>query len=287
MKIVVIADTGWSVGRVNTDIASELSQHTFTFHNSAAFYLDIFLKDVDESDVILTTFNLYFDMDELIKGKDRKKVALVCHGVSDIRYIMNKPFYTGLTSDFTYSVTSDVLLLYHPEKAFVTPNGINHRLFTYTERSGRIENLGWIGAHGIAIKRVDWSYQIAGATKLPITIASSMPFDKVRELYSKIDILLVTSGPDECEETGPLPPFEAIASGVLVIGTSVGNFKNVPGPKFKTIEEASNIINELKNNPEKVRALSKEQYDYVMENFTYNKLAGKWDTMFETIKMKI
>ena len=264
MKIVVIADTGWSVGRVNSDIAAELSEHLFVFYNSEEFFLDKFLNDVIDSDVILTTLNLYFDMEEIIKPEFRKKVLLVCHGVSDIHYIQKQPNFKGFSADFTYSVTSDVLVPLFPMKVYITPNGIKSDLFTYTERSGKIESLGWVGAHGINIKRIDWSYKIAGETKLPVTIACSMPFNLLINLYSKIDILLVTSGPDNYEETGPLPPFEAIASGVLVIGTSVGNFSHVPGPKFNTIKEASKIINELKNEPDKVRSLAKEQYQYVM-----------------------
>lgn len=284
MKIVVIADIGWSVGRVNSDIANELTEHTFIFYNSASFIIQDFFNDVNDCDIVLTTFNIYFDMDELIKNaKDRKKILLVCHGISDIRYIMNNPKFTGLSSDFTYSVTSDVLVPFFPIKPYITENGVNSDHFTYTKRPGVIESLGWVGAYSIPIKNIDWSYKIGWATKLPVTIASSMPFNKLIKLYQNIDILLVTSGPEEYEETGPLPPFEAIASGVLVIGTSVGNFSHVPGPKFKTIEEAAQIINELKNDPERVLSIIKEQYEFVMENYTYKKLAKKWNTVFEYI----
>ena len=71
--------------------------------------------------------------------------------------------------------------------------------------------------------------------------------------YKTIDVLLVTAG--------PLPPFEAILSGVLVIGTAVGNFQLLPGPKFSKIEEVAVLLKDLKKLPDRVKALAKEQYE--------------------------
>ena len=99
-----------------------------------------------------------------------------------------------------------------------------------------------------------------------------MSYDEVREWYHTVDLLLVTS----TLETGPLPAFEAIVSGIPVIGTSVGNFANIPGPKFTSIEEGIKMVNDLKSNPEKMIELAKEQYDYVMKNYTYVSFADKW-----------
>jgi hypothetical protein len=286
MKIVVIADTGWSVGRVHSDIARSLPQHEFIFHDSAAFFQDIFLNDISNCDIILTTLNLYFDIDELITNNHRKKILLVCHGISDIKYIQNNHNFKGFSSEFTYSVTSDVLVPFLPMQVYVTPNGVKDDLFTYTQRSGKISNLAWVGAPSIAIKRIDWSNKISLATDLPLTIASNIPFDSLVQLYQTFDLLIVTSGPHESEETGPLPPFEAIVSGVLVIGTPVGNFRHIPGPKFTTIEEAIVIINELKKDPEKVCSIARMQYEYVMANYTYSVLSKKWDLVFQTIYNK-
>ena len=103
-----------------------------------------------------------------------------------------------------------------------------------------------------------------------------MNYEEVRKWYSGIDLLLITSIPQAKHETGPLPAFEAIVSGVPVIGTAVGNFANIPGPKFTAIDEAVEIVNDLKSNPEKMKALAKEQYDYVMSNLTYASFAEKW-----------
>ena len=105
---------------------------------------------------------------------------------------------------------------------------------------------------------------------------TSLNYDEVRNWYSGIDLLLITSIPEAKHETGPLPAFEAIVSGIPVIGTAVGNFANIPGPKFTTIEEGIEIVNTLKSDPEKMKALAKEQYEYVITNLTYNSFANKW-----------
>jgi len=288
MLIVVLADTGWSVGRVHSDIEKHLPQHTFIFHNQGSFIFQEFMNDARRGDIIMSTLNNYLYLNSLFTNlEERKKIVFICHGVSEIKIISGHSEYNGFSTDFTYSVTSDVVAPFHPRNVYVTPNGIDKSLFTYTKRSGKIMKLGWVGAHHVGVKRVDWSYKIAHSTNLTVTIASTIPFDNIHDLYKSIDILLVTSGPEACEETGPLPPFEAIASGVLVIGTSVGNFSHVPGPKFNTVDEAAQIINELKHDPERVCALAKEQYDFVMENYTYDTLAKKWDAMFMDIYNKV
>jgi hypothetical protein len=70
-------------------------------------------------------------------------------------------------------------------------------------------------------------------------------------------------------------------SGVPVIGTSVGNFRKVPGPKFSNPEEAARILTELKQDPDRVKSLIEEQYHWVMEHWTYKSHAGAWKKMFD------
>jgi hypothetical protein len=288
MKIVVFADTGWSIGRVHADVAKHLPQHTFIFHNQGSFNFQQFIDDFKSSDICLTTLNNYIYIASLyVKAEDRKKICIVCHGVSEISLIQTHKSFQGFSPNFTYSVTSHVLIPYHPMNVYVTPNGIDPRLFTYRQRTGLIETLGWCGAHNIKVKRVDWSYTIASKCNLPLSIASTLSFENIKKWYHEIDILLVTSGPDPQVETGPLPPFEAIVCGVLVIGTSIGNFRQVPGPKFSTIDKATAIINDLKQDPEKVCKIAKEQYDFVMNTFTYTQLAKSWNTMFESTKARL
>ena len=283
MLIVVLADTGWSVGLVHYGVEKYLPDHRFIFHNQGSFIFETFIADIHRADIIMTTLNNYIYINSICNTPElRKKTVIVCHGISEIKMIQGHQQFNGeFSTDFKYSVTSDVLVPFHPRKVYITPNGIDHTLFTPIKHSGKIENIGWAGASFVGFKRVDWSYKIADLTGLPLTIASRMPFENLLKLYKTFDIFIVTAGPHESDETGPLPPFEAIASGVLVIGTPVGNFSHVPGPKFNTVEEAAMIINELKKDPERVCSIIKEQYDFVMENYTYSVLSKKWNLMFE------
>jgi len=151
------------------------------------------------------------------------------------------------------------------------------------ERTGNIKTIGWCGRPEFPSKRFSMAVEIASSVNISITNASEKGWksrDEIKKWYQTIDILLVTSGPDDWCETGPLPAFEAIASGVLVIGTKVGNFACTPGPKFSTVEEGVQILNDLKRNPKKVKQIARQQYECVMELWTYEKNASQWKSLF-------
>lgn len=278
-KVVIIAESGWSVETVHNSVIKELrTKYEFIVYSATAFVYGDFMRNFKEADVCLTTFNFYRDMLRMFPDpNDLRKILIVCHGYPDLLYIN----CNNLDPNLTYGITSDVLLpFYNISPVYITPNGIDSVHFTYKEHSGIIKTLGWCGAIGIPTKRYTMGHSIAAKTRLPISYAATMSFQDVCNWYKTIDILLVTAGPEEHVETGPLPPFEAIASGCIAIGTPVGNFRKVPGPKFNTVEEAVEIIEKLKANPEMCRELAKEQYEYVMANWTMKTLALEWDKAF-------
>jgi hypothetical protein len=127
---------------------------------------------------------------------------------------------------------------------------------------------------------LDWAKEIATKVNIPLRVGEGYKFEEMKDWYHTIDILLTTTTPEHWRETGPLPAYEAIVSGVLVIGTPVGNFRKIPGPKFSTIEEGVRIVEELRKSPQLVKQLAKQQYDCVMENWTYKQLAHYWRSAF-------
>ena len=170
-------------------------------------------------------------------------------------------------------------------------NGVDQDDFTYTPRSGKLDTLGWCGRRSLKSKQVWWAEDISRRTGIPLdnldaSLSETRPKDFMRGWYQNIDLLIVTSIPVWDSETGPLPTFEAIVSGIPAIGTPVGNFRDVPGPKFNTIEEGVAIINELRQNPERMKALALEQYNYVMKNFTYEVIANSWRIGFNDAIMR-
>jgi len=283
MKVVIFADTTNEVGRVHKNIADQLKEYKFIFHDKAKFYYQNFKDDVASSDICITTTDCYtYIISEFKTPEELKKIIVITHNLYHIKNLISNPDFKKFSNYITYGVTSDILANFHPMKPVVCLSGINASLFNYRERSGIIKTLGWSGIQTNPSKRFDWSLKIANNSELPISIASNVSFKTLNNWYDSIDILLITSGPDITDESGPLSAYEAIACGVLVIGTSVGNFSHIPGPKFSTIEEATICINSLKNDPEYVRALAKEQYIFVMNNFTMKTTIKAWKSLIDT-----
>jgi hypothetical protein len=284
MKVLVFADSNWSVGRVHHDVEKYLIGTEFIYVNWMGFDWGDFIKKFNECDVCLTnivsikflrTTNIPFDF---------KKCLFMSHGYPD-----NKATSIEyLTDEWIYGITSESIRSLFPENRtiFMMPNGVEPSHFNYTERTGIINTLGWCGSQDIKSKQPEWAREISNQVSIPVSFASTLSFAEVCQWYSTIDILLVTAIPNDSSETGPLPAFESIVSGVLAIGTQVGNFKNVPGPKFNSVEEAVTIIEHLKSNPVKVKELAREQYEYVMKHCTYSSFAHKWQEALEYVNLR-
>jgi hypothetical protein len=278
VKIFIFSDTNWSLGRVHKSVEKWLKyKYEFTFGDWCNG-MNCLTEKINDYDIILTNLIVLNNLLE-IYGNNMclKKFVFVNHGFVEMQKIY--PLDTIYTST-SKSITSLFPEIIQP-RLFYTYNGVEPSEFNFIQKSGQITKIGWCGGYHVDWKRGEWIHQIANKTNLEYDIQTSLPYDEINKWYNTIDVLLINAGPEEWRETGPLPPFEAVVSGTLVIGTNVGNFKNIPGPKYDTIEEAITILNDLKNNPEKVILLMKEQYDYVMNNWTYEKLIDGWDNAFK------
>ena len=296
MKVFVFADTSWSVGRVNRDIAKNLPDIEFTFANWNSYDWADVIQKFRECDVCLTNIVCLQFFATCFPEYDFKKCIFQSHGFED----NNVTDINLMKPEWVYGTTSESIRHMFPQdvKLFLMPNGVEHTEFNYIERDGNLNTLGWCGAPHVWYKQAQWAVDISNISGIPLHFSSSvrcetdlskwvcLNYDEIREWYSTIDLLLITSIPEAKHETGPLPAFEAIVSGVPVIGTAVGNFANVPGPKFTSIEEGVNLVNKLKSDPERMKALAKEQYKYVMANSTYASFAHKWREAFEYVSSK-
>lgn len=280
-RIVIFAAFGWSIERVYNDMGATLKEeYEFVYHNAKHFYMHKLQSDLKEAVCLIAPLYFYPEVMKYFKTPaDWRKLVFMSHGHEEI-YKIDYSEYP------TYCVTSDVLLPFMPMKALVTPNGVRDDAFTRIRHSGKLATLGWCASKALAVKRFDWSYKIADLANLPISVASKLPFEELKKWYHTLDLLLVTSGPGAHAETGPLPPFEAIMSGIPVIGTAVGNFRTVPGPKFSTIEEAVAILKGFQAHPEQLQRLADEQYTHVMENYTYAAVKKQWVALLEVVAEK-
>ena len=275
-KVLVYCDINWSLGRVNRSIEKWLNKdYEFTFHCWSKISPSFIISVINQYDIIMTNLCCINHFNDICL----KKFIFICHGYPELKNLNNFNY----PNDCTYSITSKAIESILPSymNFLYTPTGLEPTCFDFVQRNGEITKLGWCGGKHVLSKRSFWTEEIANGTNLEFEIKTDLSYDDIRKWYNTIDILLVNAGPELWSETGPLPPFEAIVSGVLVIGTRVGNFKEIPGPKYETINEAINIINELKKDSQKVIAIMKEQYDYVINNWTYEKIINNWDILFK------
>jgi hypothetical protein len=284
MKVLVFADSTWSVGRVHRDVERYLIDINFTYLHWRQFEWIDLIQNFNECDVCLTNITTVKFLRDLNTPLDLNKCLFVSHGYPD----NEATNIEDITDQLVYGITSESIRSLFPANRtiFLMPNGVEPSHFNYTERSGSICTLGWCGSQQVQSKQPEWAHEISNKTSTPLFFASDLSFSEVCNWYSMIDVLLITAIPNNSSETGPLPAFEAIVSGVLVIGTPVGNFKNVPGPKFNSVEEAVTIIEDLKSNPARVKELAREQYEYVMEHCTYSSFAWKWQEALEYVNLR-
>ena len=160
-RVVVFADEKWSIGRVHHSIAAVLkNSYQFSFHYDACFYLELFMQDLKECDVCVTTPNLIGDIVHLVKSPELlKKFLFVFHyaytGPSIASTVLFPQSHFG-------TISPAVIPKAFPKKVYVMPSGVDPTLFPHRERSGSLNNLGWCGNLWWTSKRVDWSYRIAG-----------------------------------------------------------------------------------------------------------------------------
>lgn len=290
-KIFMWIEDAWAMGKIHRDVAMHLSDEfeiTICDWTGWAIFNEQ-KKEFDNCDIILVCYAGQDYVSAHLSHISMKKCIFVSYGFAEMSIIKN-PSHLA-----TYGMASRTIEHLFPSTItpFYVPICVELSNFNYKEHLGSINNIGWCGAPNVLFKQFHWAQEIAKKIDIKLRVSSKGQFEDIKdwvrlspeetkEFYSTLDILLITSIPNGESETGPLPAFEAIASGVLVIGTPVGNFKEVPGPKFSTVEEAVQILNELKSDPERVKQIAKEQYDCIVEKWNYKVVAEKWKEMFRS-----
>jgi glycosyltransferase involved in cell wall biosynthesis len=288
MKVCILTDPYWALGRVARGVKASLNKYYTIDIIDWSGHSNEDIQDIyNRYDVIITNIVAKWLFNDL---PDRRKILYRSDGFEEFNDCVLEP-------ENTYAAVGEQIMHMFPagSKVFLTPNGADPAMFDYKERTGVLNKVGWSGAPRVWFKQIDWAIEIAKQCDLPFSITSAVPcehnvqiwepltYQQIREWYSTVDLLLITSIPNGISETGPLSAFEAILSGVPVIGTPTGNFAKVPGPKFSSIEEGANILTYLKYNSADVKALAKEQYDYVMKHFTYDAFAHTWKEAIEYV----
>ena len=288
MKVCIFTDPTWALGRVAKDLKSSLTDYEVDIVDWSGHSQQALCDIYNHYDVIICNIAGKFLFNHLA---DKRKILFRTDGHQEFS---NSGY---LEVENTYCAVSEPLMQFFPKesKVFWTPVGGNPDLYTYKQRDGSLNKIGWCGAPNCRVKQIEWTLEIAKQSNIPLSVTSAVPcehdinlwkpitHEQVCEWYSGIDLLLVTSVPNGISEGAPNPAFEAILSGIPVVGTPTGNFAKVPGPKFSTIEEGVQIVKRLESNPDELIAIAKEQYEYVMKYFTYDSFAYKWKEAIEYV----
>ena len=282
-KVFVFTDLHWSLGRVYRDVASALEDlYEFRFLSWATYTHQEFRTHYQWCDKLLTNLVTY----KLLKtgfpdllNDGQRKCIFVSHGFEEHKQV------NIYDTRFTYAMTSDALIPLFPNglRLYITPNGVDPTQFEFVTRSWTsIRSIGWCGAAHVSWKQEPWAAQIARSCRCDYKTATNLSYEELKTWYHTIDLLLVTAVPNAWQETGPLPPFEAIVSGTPVVGTPVGNFRHVPGPKFTCPEDAISIVQEFQMYPERLERLLNDQYTFVMTHYTYQSVAPFWSMCLQS-----
>jgi len=289
-KVCIFAENAWAIGRIHHDLEKYLSdEFEFIYIDwGSKTEIENKINDVETCDIFMTLLIGYKYIFPWWPNINIRKCLFISHGFEEFCVDMNPIATHAMTSrSIEHLFPSNITPL-------LTPNCVELDHFNRKEHSGNINKLGWCGCPRVWFKQYDWAEEIARQVNMELHVSCktpfvdlkdwyALPFKELVEWYSTLDIIIITSIPNGSSETGPLPAFEAIAAGVVVIGTPVGNFAEVPGPKFSTVEEAVNIINYLKSNPEKVKEIANEQYECVVKKWNYKVVSDYWRTAFNKV----
>lgn len=275
MKVFIFSDTHWALGRIHRDVMKQLQYET-RYTDWASFSFEEFMVNYEWCNICITNLAAYTMLKSSLTFLDLRKTIFVSHGAVEHEGV-------EYASNLKYGMVSDCLEPFFPStiKPFLMPNGVDPDNFDYIPKDRELQTLGWCGAPRVQSKQIEWAHDISNRSQISLSVASDLTYEQVKNWYTTIDLLIITAVPLPYKETGPLPAFEAVVSGVPVIGTPVGNFRHFPGPKFTTIEEGVTLVEFYKRYPNELKALALQQYEYVIKNWTYKTLAKQWQHALE------
>lgn len=223
-KILVYADSGWSLGPIYRKVAAAVGAdlHDWAVPPPPGLFkcyeLVVTLPGT-VSEILVSRF-----------GVPRRKIALVAHADCDILQLILSEGVGRVGEYAGYAVVSDALACTSLSLGItrvpdVLKQGIDCDFYS-CDPSRELRVLGYAALpsrtneHGVEIKRGYLAERVAEKTGLPLARASGLTRDQMPGFYRGIDCLLMTS----LQEGGAMPPYEAAASGRLVVGTPVGDF---------------------------------------------------------------
>lgn len=276
-SVLLIADTNWSTGSISKDL-----QHLS--HKWQVSILD--WNDYKDTSTLQSIFNEFdavicFTLNAPVAWPILRDYSVICCGEIEINaQILPVAEAYGTVSPTIYSKLAR--LSSHP--IFYTP--ASARLSRFRKRDHKTLNtLGFAGlSTPRSVKNVELFQDICTVTQTNGLISEKhFTYDNINKFYDQIDLLVCTSH----TEGGPLPVFEAIASGVPVISTPVGlTLEMTTIPKFSELSGACDLIKEYKSNSRKYTDLIENQYQELKRYYSMEVFLHYWEKFFEGSKKK-
>ena len=171
-----------------------------------------------------------------------------------------------------------------PDKTILhLTHGVDNELFKPAETRQHTEfTLGWAGSHKRVLKRLPLAKTIAanGGFNLSVAGFKQYPHSKMPEYYQSLDAFLVTS----THEAHPLVVYEAMATGLPVVTTNVGDVDRyiedgVNGfilPVNASAKRFVEVINGLKNDPERRARIGEAARQTVIDKLSWSEIVKQY-----------
>ncbi|HUU88394.1 MAG TPA: FkbM family methyltransferase [Candidatus Glassbacteria bacterium] len=282
-SVLLVVDENWSTGSIAKDLkhisySKEWNVSLLNWNGKTPYYR------------LSTIFSGFDSVACFTLGASRAWPVLDNHGIvccGEVEFesnIQNNVFLPkakcfGSVSPKIYQT----LTKYSKVPIFYTPATARLSRFTHSKPKTPISPiLGFCGqSHYKSVKNFELFERIAKQVGAITCVSEkNYNYDTIHKFYQSIDILVCTSS----SEGGPLPVFEAIASGIPVISTPVGLTELMGSiPKFKSHFEAAHLIETLKD-PKFLYQTITEQYNEFQTYFCLENLLPPWFSFFEHSK---
>lgn len=279
-SVLLVADVAWSTGSIARDLRCLLPEWDVNFIRWDS-YPRAMERMCVEHDAVAA-----FSLMSPLAWPILRNHGVFCCGPVELEMVRSRG---GVHGACFGAVSRE---LYHeltrlPNRAGVHYTPASARASRFRSGSPRpIRRLGWCGVpksakhfDGDDAKRFSMFDEIATRTGLEFSVShKNFSYDTMQEFYDAIDLLVCTSS----SEGGPLPVFEAIASGVPVISTDVGLVKEAASiHKFASVDEAVAMIERLMRDPLAVSAYRQAQQDEFAARWSMERLRPYWEEFFE------
>jgi len=278
-SVLLIADADWSTGSISKDlqILSKKWQVSILDWKNYTNQSDLKTIFSEFDSVICFTLNAPTAWPVLTNH------SVVCCGEVEFEQAVRNHIFIpkakclGSVSPSIYTI----LAKYSRSPIFYTPASARLSRFKKVfHKRPTIQTIGFVGSTTPnSVKNYELFQEICTKSNCqPLVAFKDYTYETMHKFYQSIDLFLCTS----TSEGGPLPIFEAIASGIPVFTTPVGLTKELNTiPKFTTADQCVDLIHHYTQTTTHLLNLIDSQYKEFQNSFSMEAFLPYWEKFFE------